>query len=102
MMEAFVLGFWAVWLADRQISVVSEGLAFVILVNIMRAFQALELPVLGGFWAVEMAVLWLAAVLVFYAAGRCSETFIRTLMSASAGCLFYYFVSAGIESLLYG
>ncbi|MDO4696722.1 MAG: diguanylate cyclase [Neisseria sp.] len=102
MIEAFVLGFWAVWLADRRISAVSEGLAFIILVNIMRAFQALELPALGSLWAAEMAVLWLAVALVFYAVNRYSETFARTLASASAGCLFYYFVSAGIESLLYG
>lgn len=101
MIEAFVLGFWAVWLAERQISAASEGLVFIILVNIMRSFQSLQLPDLGVYWALEMSVLWLAAVLVFYAVDRHSDTFVRTLLSTLAGCLFYYVVGMGVESVLY-
>ncbi|MDO5059289.1 MAG: diguanylate cyclase [Neisseria sp.] len=100
-MEAFILGVWAVWSADRDISAFTESLAFMIMVNIMRSFVLLALPKLDGRWAVETAVLWLTAMLVFRVVNRYPSTFVQTLIAAFAGSALYYLISMNIETFLY-
>ena len=61
MLEAFILGFWAIWAGDRDIYALTESLGFMILVVLLRAATAFELPHIDAVWGVAMALLWASA-----------------------------------------
>ena len=48
MLEAFVLGFWMIWSADRDIYALSESLGFIVIAVIIRGFMAMTLPAMNG------------------------------------------------------
>ena len=94
MLEAFVLGFWMIWSADRDIYALSESLGFIVIAVIIRGFMAMTLPAMNGVWVAEVAVQWIYVALVLTAVNRLSNSFATTLFLAAAGSIGFLLVVA--------
>lgn len=93
MLEAFILGFWAVWSADRDLYVLTESLMFVVLVALMRVAMDWELPVIDAMWLASYGLLWLYVALVFWLINRVAQGFLSTLTLACIGAVGYFFLA---------
>ena len=102
MLEAFVLGFWMIWSADRDIYALSESLGFIVIAVIIRGFMAMTLPARKGVWVAEVAVQWIYVALVLTAVNRLSNSFATTLFLAALGSMGFYWLSQpeNMKSLL--
>ncbi|MCP1772139.1 putative membrane protein [Neisseria perflava] len=90
MLEAFVLGFWLVWSANREIYPLSESLWFTIIAVFLRQLTAFELPLIDGHWLAFNGVLWAYVALVFILVNRWSNGFMTTLLMAAAAGIGYF------------
>ncbi|ASP16468.1 diguanylate cyclase [Neisseria sp. 23W00296] len=93
MLEAFVLGFWMIWSADRDIYALSESLGFMIIAVIIRGFMSMTLPAMDGIWVAEIGVQWIYVALVLTAVNRLSNSFASTLAISVIGSLGFYWLS---------
>lgn len=96
MLESFILGFWAIWSADRDMYALSESLAFIILVVILRAFMVFSLPQIDAEWGAGMAVLWIYVAIVFGVVNRFASSFVITLLLAAVSGIGYYWLSENV------
>ena len=96
MLESFILGFWAIWSADRDMYALSESLAFIILVVILRSFMVFALPEIDAQGAAGMAVLWVYVAIVFGVVNRFASGFVATLVLAAVGGMGYYWLSENV------
>ena len=92
MLEAFVLGFWIIWSANRDIYALSESLGFMVIVVIVRGFMTMSLPPMDGIWMAGIAVQWLYTALVLTAVNRLSSSFAATLAIAALGSMGFYWL----------
>ncbi|MDO5638451.1 MAG: diguanylate cyclase [Neisseria sp.] len=93
MLEAFILGFWAIWAGDREIYAFTESLGFMILVVLLRAATAFELPHIDLVWGVSMAVLWVYVACAFWLVNRVANSFMGTMMLAALAAVGYFWLS---------
>lgn len=91
MLEAFVLGFWLIWSADREIYPLSESLWFTIVAAFLRHLTTFELPLIDSVWLAYNMILWLYAAFLFIAVNRRNSSFLQTLsIAAVAGGSYFY------------
>ncbi|MRN37550.1 multidrug transporter MatE [Neisseria sp. N95_16] len=90
MLEAFVLGFWLIWSADRDIYPLTESLWFTILAVIMRQLTAFAIPEIDGYWAALNGALWAYVAVVFMIVNRFSTSFMTTMLMAAAAGVGYF------------
>ncbi|WP_416191251.1 multidrug transporter MatE [Neisseria sp. CCUG12390] len=90
MLEAFVLGFWVIWSANRDIYPLTESLWFTILAVIMRQLVAFSIPEIDGQWAAVNGALWAYVAAVFVIVNRFSNSFMSTMVMAAAAGVGYF------------
>lgn len=100
MLEAFVLGFWAVWSSDRDIYALTESLSFMILVIIIRGFMAFALPEVNMVWGVAMLIQWIYVAVVLTVVNRVSAGFAVTLLLAALSAVGFYWLGGNAERLV--
>ena len=93
MLEAFILGFWAVWSADRDIFALTESLMFVVLVALMRVVMNWELPVIDAVWLASYGLLWVYVAVLFWLINRLAQSFVVTLTLATLGAIGYFLLA---------
>ena len=93
MLESFVLGFWMIWSADRDIYALSESLGFMVITVIIRGFMFMTLPAMDGVWVAEFFIQWIYVALVLTAVNRLSNSFATTLAIAAVGSMAFYWMS---------
>lgn len=90
MLEAFVLAFWLIWSADRDIYALTESLWFTILAVIIRQLTAFSIPEIDGHWAAVNGALWVYVAAVFMLVSRLSTSFMSTMLMAAAAGVGYF------------
>lgn len=90
MLEAFVLGFWIIWSADRDMYPLSESLWFTIIAAVLRQLTAFDLPVIDAQWGIFNGVLWLFACIAFIVVSRFNSNFITSCLWASLAGVGYF------------
>ncbi|STZ75424.1 multidrug transporter MatE [Bergeriella denitrificans] len=100
MLEAFVLSFWAVWSADRELYPLSESLWFTIIAAFFRHLAEWEMPLVDGRWVAFNSVLWLYTALVFILINRLSSSFIHTLLLTAAAGIGYFHLALHLPDWL--
>lgn len=93
MLEAFILGFWAIWTGNRDSYVLTESLGFMILVVLLRAATAFELPYIDLVWGVAMVILWVYVACAFWLINRFATNFVGTMMLAAIAAIGYFWLS---------
>ncbi|PSJ80927.1 multidrug transporter MatE [Neisseria iguanae] len=90
MLEAFVLAFWLIWSANRDIYPLTESLWFTILAAIIRQLIAFAMPEIDGYWAALNGILWVYVAAVFMMVNRFSNGFMTTLVMAPIAGIGYF------------
>ncbi|WP_373741806.1 hypothetical protein [Neisseria sp.] len=92
MFAAFILIFWMVWSANRDVYALSESLWFTLLVVILQAGMDFNMPLITNEWMLKHAVLWAYAALAMFAGNRWGTSFMFTVVLAVAAGLGYYWL----------
>jgi len=61
MLMAFVLGFWCLWMGEREPSVLLEGLFFAIIAIVGNGFMQWKVPDPDTVWALQWGLVWVWA-----------------------------------------
>lgn len=93
MFQAFLLGFWAVWSYDRDIHAISESLSFMILAVLISIGVNFSMPMIDGEWVLVMGILWMYVAAVLTLVNRYSNSFVTTMVIASAAAVGFYQLS---------
>ncbi|QEY23612.1 multidrug transporter MatE [Neisseria animalis] len=93
MLAAFVLGFWLVWSANREIYPLSEGLWFTIIAAFLRQLAEFDMPLIDGYWAAFNGTVWMYTAAVLVIANRFGSNFATvSLMAAAAGIGYFQLI----------
>lgn len=90
MLEAFILGFWLIWSANRDIYALSESLWFTIIAAFLRQLTTFEMPLIDGYWAAFNGSLWAYVALIFVIVNRFSNNFMATMLMAALASVGYF------------
>ena len=66
MLMAFVLGFWCLWMGEREPSVLLEGLFFAIIAIVGNGFMQWKVPDPDTVWALQWGLVWVWAAVMMY------------------------------------
>ncbi|EGY52135.1 hypothetical protein [Neisseria shayeganii] len=96
MLAAFVLGFWCIWLGDREPKVLFEGLFFAILAIVINGFMNWQIPNPDTVWMVHWGVVAAWAALMLFL----SDTFggnlgLRLVIALVAGGGYFWLEQNG-------
>lgn len=93
MLEAFILGFWLIWSAERDIMATMESLVFMLVVVIMRGLVDFQAPQVDNLWLTSMGMQWVYVGIIFWMVNRFAGSFVATLLYAAAGAGGFYWLS---------
>lgn len=91
MVAAFVLGFWCLWMGDREPKPLLEGLFFAFLAIVINGFMKWQVPNPDTIWLIHWGVVaaW-AAIMLFMADTFGSNLAFRLIISlVAAGGYFW-------------
>ena len=95
MLMAFILGFWCLWMGEREPSVLLEGLFFAIIAIVANGFMQWQMPNTDTVWALQWGLVWAwASLMMFVVDTFGSNLGIRLVVALVAG--------GGAEWLLLG
>lgn len=63
---AFVLGFWCIWMGEREPNILIEGLFFAIIAIIANGFIQWQVPEPDKVWALHWGLVWFWASLMMF------------------------------------
>ena len=93
MLEAFVLAFWLIWSSERDMSILTESLVFMLVVMVMRSLINFHAPEINNLWFASMGLQWAYVAFVFWLVNRFSTGFSTTLLYSAAGAGGYYWLA---------
>lgn len=93
MLIAFVLGFWCIWSANRDVNSLWEALVFTILSVIIRGFMDWTVPELDNVVMVAWGLLFVYVVCVLEAVDRFSRTMAINMVVAVVGAVGWFFLA---------
>ncbi|MBH5328928.1 diacylglyceryl transferase [Eikenella sp. S3360] len=86
MLMAFVLGFWCIWMGEREPSVALEGLFFTIMAIVANSFMHWTMPEPDTVWALQWGLVWAWAILMMFLVDKFGENgLIRLVIALAAG-----------------
>lgn len=91
-----------IWAGNRDIYALTESLGFMILVVLLRAATAFELPHIDAQWGVSMGMLWVYVACAFWLVNRFAGSFAGTMMMAAVAAVGYFWLSEHSMALAAG
>lgn len=90
MLEAFILGFWCIWSADRDMAAGIESFTFLMVCTIVRAAMAAKMPEFGELWAAGVFIQWVYVAITFWLLNRFARAFTTTLIMGAIASVGFY------------
>ena len=86
MLMAFILGFWCLWMGEREPSVLLEGFFFTVIAIAAIGFMLWQMPITDTVWAFLWGLVWaLSELMMFVVDTFGSNLGIRLVVAAVAG-----------------
>lgn len=96
MLEAFILGFWCIWSADRDMVADIESFTFMIVCTLVRAAMAAKIPEVNELWAAGIFIQWAYVASTFWLLNRYARTFTTTLLMGAIASVGFFYVENNI------
>ncbi|WP_231881776.1 diacylglyceryl transferase [Eikenella sp. NML99-0057] len=96
MLMAFILGFWCLWMGEREPSVLLEGLFFAIIAIVANGFMQWQMPNTDTVWALQWSLVWAwASLMMFVVDTFGSNLGIRLVVALVAGGGYFWLEQNG-------
>ena len=96
MLMAFILGFWCIWMGDREPNVPVEGFVFALVAIIANAFMTWKVPTPDSVWLLQWGIIWIWASLMMFLVDKFGENLgIRLVVALAAGGGYFWLEQNG-------
>lgn len=99
MLTAFILGFWCIWSANRDVKSLAEALVFIVITLVAKALMEWSgMPNLDGLFWITWGVLFIYVTVVLEAVERFSSSMGVNMTIAIGGAIGWYFLAQYVFS----
>lgn len=96
MLAAFILGFWCIWMGEREPATLLEAFAFTVLAIIIDGFMNWKVPTPDSVWMVSWGMVMALAAVSFILIDRFgSNLVVRLAVALIAGGTYFYLEQNG-------
>lgn len=96
MLAAFILGFWCIWMGEREPATLFEAMAFTILAIIIQGFMQWKVPTPDTVWMLSWGLVMALAATSFILIDRFGSNLgFRLAIALIAGGVYYWLETNG-------
>ena len=96
MLMAFILGFWCLWMGEREPNVLLEGFFFTVVAIAANGFMQWQMPNADTVWALQWGLVWAWAALMMFVVDRVGSNLgIRLVVAVVAGGGYFWLEQNG-------
>ena len=96
MLMAFVLGFWCLWMGEREPNVLLEGFFFTVVAIAANGFMQWQMPNADTVWALQWGLVWAWAALIMFVVDTFGSNLgIRLVVALVAGGGYFWLEQNG-------
>lgn len=96
MLAAFILGFWCIWMGDRQPAVLLEAFFFTLLAVIIKGFMDWSVPTPDGVWWTAWGLVMALAAVSFMLVDKFGGNLgARLAIAVAAGGIYFWLEQNG-------